>query len=69
VCSRVQAARRVPEASDTAAATRLLHPCFPGNHMEKLQRDFLWSGTDAPKVHMVKWSKVCMPVHNGGLGV
>ena len=39
------------------------------NRMEKIQRDFLWSGVDAPKVPLVEWSKVCMPVQNGGLGI
>ena len=37
--------------------------------MEKIQRDFLWSGTDAPKVPLVEWARVCMPVQNGGLGI
>ena len=80
------------------------------NHMEKIHRDFLWSGIDAPKglvaelthsyvqsawgftgervramryaaccnyfskkdapkVPLVEWAKVCMPVQNGGLGI
>ena len=42
-------------------------PVKVANRMEKLQRDFLWSGTDAPKVPLVEWAKVCMP--NGGLGI
>ena len=37
-------------------------PVKVANHMEKLQRDFLWSGIDAPKVPLVEWHKVCMPV-------
>nr|XP_023889789.1 uncharacterized protein LOC112001857 [Quercus suber] len=39
------------------------------NRMEKIHRDFLWSGIDAPKVPLVEWAKVCMPVQNGGLGI
>ena len=42
-------------------------PVKVANRMEKLQRDFLWSGIDAPKISLVKWAKVCMP--NGGLGI
>ena len=37
-------------------------PVKVANCMEKLQRDFLWSGIDAPKVPLVEWHKVCMPV-------
>ena len=39
------------------------------NRMEKLQRDFLWSGIDAPKIPLMEWAKVCMPMKNGGLGI
>ena len=31
-------------------------PAKVATHMEKLQRNFLWSGIDAPKVSLVKWS-------------
>ena len=37
-------------------------PVKVANCMEKLQRDFLWRGIDAPKVPLVEWHKVCMPV-------
>ena len=38
--------------------------------IEKLQRDFLWTGIgDECKLHLVNWSKVCSPVKNGGLGI
>ena len=38
--------------------------------MEKLQRNFLWTGIgDGHKIHLVNWSKVCRPVKNGGLGI
>ena len=38
------------------------------NRMEKLQRDFLWSGISGDsKLHLVKWAKVCRPVQVGGL--
>ena len=40
------------------------------NHMEKIQRDFLWSGISGDlKVHLVKWAKVCQPMQIGGLGI
>ena len=46
---------------------------LPGNvakRMEKLQRDFLWSGIGGePKLHLVKWAKVCKPLQVGGLGI
>ena len=38
--------------------------------MEKLQRDFLWTGIgDDRKIHLVNWSKVCRLVKNGRLGI
>ena len=41
-----------------------IHP-IPGkvaNRMEKLQRDFLWSGISGDsKLYQVKWAKVCKP--------
>ena len=39
------------------------------NSMEKIQRYFLLSGIDAPKIPLVEWAKVCMSMHNGGLGI
>lgn len=38
--------------------------------MEKIQRDFLWMGTDRNKRYpLVAWDKVCLPKKNGGLGI
>ena len=38
--------------------------------MEKLQKDFLWSGINGDsKFHLVKWAKVCKPMQVGGLGI
>ncbi|KAG7965770.1 hypothetical protein I3843_08G016900 [Carya illinoinensis] len=38
--------------------------------IEKLQRDFLWSGIgDEFKFHLVGWDKVCTPLRVAGLGV
>ena len=38
--------------------------------MEKLQRDFLWSGISVDsKLHLEKWAKVCKPMQVGGLGI
>ena len=40
------------------------------NRMEKLLRDFLWSGISGDsKLHLVKWAKVCKPMQVGGLGI
>uniref|UniRef100_A0A7N2MKZ1 Receptor-like PK ALE2 N-terminal domain-containing protein n=1 Tax=Quercus lobata TaxID=97700 RepID=A0A7N2MKZ1_QUELO len=40
------------------------------NHVEKLQTNFLWSGSnDDSKFHLVKWAKVCKPMRVGGLGI
>ena len=33
------------------------------NHIERLQRNFLWSGIDeSPKCFLVKWAQVCTPL-------
>jgi hypothetical protein len=40
------------------------------NWLEKLQRDFLWSGLEnEPKFHLVNWKKACTPIPLGGLGI
>ena len=40
------------------------------NRIEKLRRDFLWSGiSGGSKLHLVKWAKVCKPIQVGGLGI
>jgi hypothetical protein len=40
------------------------------NRLEKLQRNFLWGGTnEATKFHLVKWSLVCSPIKDGRLGI
>jgi hypothetical protein len=38
--------------------------------LEKLQQDFLWGGLgEESKFHLVRWSKVCSPISDGGLGI
>jgi hypothetical protein len=38
--------------------------------LEKLQWDFLWGGLgEESKIHLVRWSKVCSPISDGGLGI
>ena len=38
--------------------------------MEKIQRDFLWTGTqDHKRYHLVAWDLVCLPKGHGGLGI
>ncbi|KAG7987145.1 hypothetical protein I3843_03G118100 [Carya illinoinensis] len=45
-------------------------PTSIASKIEKLQRDFLWSGIgDEFKFHLVGWEKVCTPLRVGGLGV
>jgi hypothetical protein len=45
-------------------------PTSVANHIEKLQRDFLWGGiSDEFKYHLVSWDKVCSPISKGGLGI
>jgi len=45
-------------------------PLRVANRLEKIQRDFLWGGIgDEAKFHLVKWNRICTPLHSGGLGV
>jgi hypothetical protein len=45
-------------------------PSSVANRLERLQRNFLWGGiNEEKKFHLVKWSLVCSPVQNGGLGI
>uniref|UniRef100_A0A7N2R337 Uncharacterized protein n=1 Tax=Quercus lobata TaxID=97700 RepID=A0A7N2R337_QUELO len=45
-------------------------PVKVAKRMEKLQKDFLWTGIgDDHKIHLVNWSKVCKPVKNEVLGI
>jgi hypothetical protein len=40
------------------------------SRIEKLQRDFSWVGLGNEfKYHLVNWSKVCIPISEGGLGI
>ena len=45
-------------------------PSEVAKQLEKLQRDFLWSGLGSEfKYHLVSWSTICEPVCNGGLAI
>jgi hypothetical protein len=45
-------------------------PVSVAKKLERLQREFLWSGFgDETKFHLVNWHRVCTPVKAGGLGV
>jgi hypothetical protein len=45
-------------------------PLRVANRLEKIQRNFLWGGIgDDAKFHLVKWNRICTPLHSGGLGV
>ena len=49
-----------------------LHKCPIGiiKHIEKLQRDFLWRGSEMKKkFHLVRWNLVCKSKQGGGLGI
>jgi hypothetical protein len=38
--------------------------------LEKLKRDFLWSGMgEELKFHLVSWPKICEPICSGGLAI
>ena len=38
--------------------------------IESIQCDFLWGGMGEEfKHHLVNWTKVCSPIHEGGLGI
>lgn len=45
-------------------------PLSVAQRLERLQRDFLWSGIgDEVKFHLVNWHTICTPIKEGGLGV
>jgi hypothetical protein len=47
-----------------------LIPSEVAKRLEKLQRDFLWSGLGSEfKYHLVSWSTICEPFCNGGLAI
>ena len=38
--------------------------------VERMQRDFLWSGVgEGKRYHLVSWGVVCKPRVKGGLGI
>jgi hypothetical protein len=45
-------------------------PVRVANRLDKIQKAFLWGGFgDEAKFHLVKWNRICTPLHSGGLGV
>lgn len=38
-------------------------------HIEKLRANFLWNIQGASGVHWVRWSEICTPIDEGGLGI
>jgi hypothetical protein len=45
-------------------------PSSVANRLEKVQRNFLWGSTnETTKFHLVKWTSVCSPMKDGGLGI
>lgn len=38
-------------------------------HIEKLMANFLWNIQGVSRVHWVRWSKICTPIDEGGLGI
>jgi hypothetical protein len=40
------------------------------NRLDNIQKAVLWGGNgDEAKFHLVKWNRICTPLHSGGLGV
>uniref|UniRef100_A0A2N9HRV7 Kinesin motor domain-containing protein n=1 Tax=Fagus sylvatica TaxID=28930 RepID=A0A2N9HRV7_FAGSY len=45
-------------------------PTSVAQHLEKIQRDFLWGVMGEEfKYHLVSWDRVCKPLRYGGLGI
>uniref|UniRef100_A0A2N9FVR5 Reverse transcriptase domain-containing protein n=1 Tax=Fagus sylvatica TaxID=28930 RepID=A0A2N9FVR5_FAGSY len=45
-------------------------PAGVAQRLEKIQRDFLWSGLgEELKFHLVSWPKICEPIRSGGLAI
>jgi hypothetical protein len=45
-------------------------PAGVAHRLEKLQREFLWNGMEGEsKFHLVRWTKICEPIRNGGLAI
>lgn len=38
--------------------------------IEKIERNFLWTGTEEKKrMHLIAWDQFCKPFSEGGLGI
>jgi hypothetical protein len=45
-------------------------PVKVANRLDKIHKAFLWGGIgDEAKFHLMKWNRICTPLHSGGLGV
>ena len=45
-------------------------PVGVAKRLEKMMRDFLWSGSgESSRDHLVSWEVVCKPNSQGGLGI
>jgi hypothetical protein len=45
-------------------------PVRVGNRLDNIRNAFLSGGIgDEAKFHLVKWNRICIPLHSGGLGV
>ncbi|KAJ4768712.1 RNA-directed DNA polymerase (reverse transcriptase)-related family protein [Rhynchospora pubera] len=48
-----------------------LLPTWLIQHIDKVRRRFLWGTSDSgkKKIHLLSWSRICLPKKNGGLGL
>ncbi|XP_039120732.1 uncharacterized protein LOC120257303 [Dioscorea cayenensis subsp. rotundata] len=46
-------------------------PKWVSSRIDRIRRDFLWSGPDIdhPKCHLVSWQRLCLPREQGGWGI
>ncbi|GAV64875.1 hypothetical protein CFOL_v3_08390, partial [Cephalotus follicularis] len=67
---RLQLIKSTPASLQVFWSSTFLLPSAVTKECEKLMRRFLWGGKgNSFKLSLVKWSKVCLPWQEGGLGI